>query len=108
MKRILTLTFALLACFAFNLSHADEPEPETPAAVHIEPHVLATPAAAHPQVLVKSINPGELTVCFDWLDAEGQPVDSGNSIAPYTPADDTAPPLDSELIAAITAVAPAE
>lgn len=97
--KLLIALFTLLALTI--LAAADEPDP----APDFTPRIVATPAAVHPQALLKSLNPAAQTVCFDWLDSADRPVDSGNSIAPYT-AEDPAAPTDEELIAAITAVAP--
>jgi hypothetical protein len=70
--------------------------------------ILATPAAPHPQFGVRKLtldfDTGTGVILGDWLDAAGQPVDSGNSVVPLTlsPAALTAD-QQATLAAAITA-----
>lgn len=72
----LVILSAAFALSAFHLS-ADDPAPSTPI-------VIATPSAPHPQFrlvrLELDLQAGTGILTGDWLDAEGQPVDSGNSI----------------------------
>jgi len=51
------------------------------------PLVVATPGAAHPQARINHVDAAAGVVTFAWLDSDGAPVDSGNSIAHFTPAD---------------------
>lgn len=62
---------------------------------------IATPTAPHPSAQILSVNLVTGTIRFNWLDAAGQPVDSGNSVAPFTPGADW--PTDADLATAITA-----
>lgn len=77
-----------------------------------EPRILSLTGTPHPQALVTGINPGTGILGFRWLDASGQPVDSGGSVARFTPLSplpkdlpndpDTYPKIaDAVLVAAI-------
>jgi hypothetical protein len=46
--------------------------------------IVDTPSAPHPKARVRVIDLQSGTIHFTWLDASGNPVDSGNSIAPIT------------------------
>lgn len=96
----------ILFVFAFVGALMFAQEELIPDPIQITPHVIATPGAVYPQARVDHVDAVGHTVCFQWLDAGGAPVDSGNSIAHYTTADDTQPPTDAELQAAIEAAAP--
>ncbi len=99
--KLLALLASVVVLLAVALS-ADEP----PAPPTFAPRTVETPAAAHPRAELLSINVEAQTVCFNWLDAAGGRLDSGNSIVPYAAAN-PAEPTDAELVAAITAAAPA-
>ncbi len=62
---------------------------------------VSTPTAPHPNARVRSVNLELGIIRFDWLDSDSQPVDSGNSIAPFTPGADW--PDEADIVAAITA-----
>lgn len=102
-RLITVLIFAAAFAFsAFQLS-ADDPTPATPV-------IIATPAAPHPQFLLKSLTldlqAGTGVLTGDWLDAQGQPVDSGNSVIHLTQL--SAAPLtetQQQLLAAAIAAA---
>lgn len=49
------------------------------------PVIVDTPAAPHPKAQVLSIDYQGGVILFDWLNAQGQRVDSGDSIARFTP-----------------------
>lgn len=94
----LVLAFASL-CFAA----------EVPA-----PRILTLTGAPYPKAEVQRVDAPTGTLVFRWLDSAGQPVDSGNSIARFTPVSPvpavppaTAPtypePSDMTLKAAIVA-----
>lgn len=78
--------------------------------------VLMLTGAPHPKALVQSVDNAAGVVVFSWADADGRAVDSGNSIARFTPAvitpaeGDTpavyAEPSDETLAAAIVAPEP--
>ncbi len=72
----LLLLSALFAFSAFHLS-ADDPQPSAPI-------VIATPTAPHPQFrlvrLELDLQAGTGVLTGDWLDAQGQTVDTGSSI----------------------------
>lgn len=63
---------------------------------------LATSSAPHPQVEIVSVDPLAGVVVFAWLDADGARVDSGGSIARFTPSEDGSDPDDATLVDAIT------
>jgi hypothetical protein len=56
------------------------------------PRILATPSAPHPKAEVQRVDPAAGVLVFRWLDSAGKPVDSGGSIARFTPV----APLPSE------------
>lgn len=68
--------------------------------------ILSISGTVHPQVEIQVINADTGTVVFRWLDADGNPVDSGGSTAAIEPLEpdenDVYPEVDDEtLIAAI-------
>ena len=63
--------FLSFLCFAGSLLHADG-------------RILSTPSAGHPQAEIINIDPANGVATYRWLDANGEPVDSGNSIARFT------------------------
>lgn len=80
------------------------------------PRILAVTGAPHPKAEVTRIDAPTGTLVFRWLNSAGQPVDSGNSIARFTPVAPVAPvppatapiypePSDATLKAAIVASA---
>ena len=46
---------------------------------------ITTPDAPHPEAEIQIVDYQSGAVKFRWLDDEGNPVDSGNSIAYFTP-----------------------
>lgn len=46
---------------------------------------IATPNAPHPKARVNSVDFASGVITFTWLDENEQPVDSGNSIAQFSP-----------------------
>jgi hypothetical protein len=79
MKTRTYLCLILSAAFALSAFHlsADDTQPSAPI-------VIATPSAPHPQFrlvrLELDLQAGTGVISGDWLDAQGQPVDTGNSI----------------------------
>jgi hypothetical protein len=83
----------------------------------MSPRILATPAAPHPQAEIVALDAAAGVVTFAWLDAGGARVDSGGSLARFTPPaplpqePDYAGPVqwpdiaDEVLVGAITALA---
>lgn len=53
--------------------------------VATSPRIVALTGAPHPQALIQSVSAREGVVLFAWLDAAGKPVDSGGSVARFTP-----------------------
>lgn len=49
------------------------------------PRILPTPSAPHPKAEVQKLDPAAGVLVFRWLNAQGLPVDSGGSIARFTP-----------------------
>lgn len=47
--------------------------------------ILTLAGTVHPKAEVQSVDPAAGTVTFRWLDAAGHPVDSGGSVARFTP-----------------------
>lgn len=97
------LIFAAFCSFFAVYLIAEDPAPATPV-------IIATPAAPHPQFLLKSLTldlqAGTGVLTGDWLDAQGQPVDSGNSVIHLTQL--SATPLtetQQQLLAAAIAAA---
>lgn len=43
--------------------------------------IITTAGAPHPQALIQSVDLSSGAIAFAWLDAGGNPVDSGNSVA---------------------------
>lgn len=74
--------------------------------------IVSTPDAPFPQVEIVAVDSTIGTILFNWLDAQGARVDSGGSVARFTPVIDTeatetdpaiyAEPDDAALAAAIT------
>jgi len=50
-----------------------------------EPRILTLTGTPHPKALVQSLDHAAGTLVFAWLDADGKEVDSGGSIARFTP-----------------------
>lgn len=105
-SRLTHLLLVLSAAFAFSsvFLFADDPQPSSPI-------VIATPAAPHPQFrlvrLELDLQAGTGVITGDWLDAQGQPVDTGNSIIRLeqlsaTPLTETQQQLLAAAIAAAT------
>lgn len=67
----------------------------------MEPIIIATPAAPHPKAEILEIDAEAARIRFRWLNLAEQTVDSGNSLAPYTPG--PSEPTEAELAAALTA-----
>lgn len=90
MNRRLTTTTALFLALALlaAVGRADDP-----AAAELEPRVIVTDGGAHGKALVQSVDPERGVVLFAWLDADGEPVDSGHSVARFTPPE---PVVDGE------------
>ena len=63
--------------------------------------IVSTPAAPHPQAQIIAVNLTTGTIRFNWLAADGQRVDSGNSVAPFAPGEDW--PAESDIAGAIVA-----
>lgn len=57
-----------------------------------EPRILALSGTPHPQAEVQAIDPASGVLSFRWLNEEGVAVDSGGSVARFTPVD----PLPNE------------
>lgn len=106
MKSRLIASLILAAAFAFSAFHlsAEDPQPSAPI-------IIATPTAPHPQFrlvrLELDLQAGTGVLTGDWLDAQGQPVDSGNSIIRLqqlsaTPLNETQIQLLAAAIAAAT------
>lgn len=73
--------FVLCVALIGVMLHAAE---ETP--VPFSPVVLTLDESApHPKVRVTAIDAEAGTFLFQWLDSAGQPVDTGNSVARFTP-----------------------
>lgn len=72
--------------------------------------IVSTPSAHHPQAEVTLADPQTGVIGYRWLDVDGNPVDSGGSIAyatPTTPGEDgTYPDLTAEAIIAAIANPP--
>lgn len=62
---------------------------------------ISTPTAPHPQAQIISVNLTTGTIRFNWLAADGQRVDSGNSVAPFSPGEDW--PSEADIADAIVA-----
>lgn len=108
--RILLLSMILVGAVRSAEEPPVDPEPVPEALPAFEAVVLALPEGApFPQARVTAVDREAGTFTFAWLDAEGQPVDSGNSIGRCTPAAPEAegepPPLPdtAALTAAIVA-----
>lgn len=48
-------------------------------------HIISLTGTVHPQARIDSVSPESGTVVFAWLDADGNAVDSGGSVARFTP-----------------------
>lgn len=68
------LLFVFFVCFVGSMLHADG-------------RVLDTPTAPHPQAEITRVDALAGVATYRWLDANGAPVDSGNSIARFTPSE---------------------
>jgi hypothetical protein len=71
-------------------------------------NILTVTGCSHPKAEVQSVNAAAGLLIFRWLDANEHPVDSGNSVATFTPVTpdedgNYAEPSDETLIAAIEA-----
>lgn len=64
------------------------------------PVIVATPNAPHPQARIRAVDFEAGTIRFDWLDANGQPVDTGNSLAQVTVTGSTVTPEQKAILAA--------
>jgi hypothetical protein len=51
--------------------------------------IVQTPGAPHAQARVRVVDLAAGVIVFDWMDAQGQPVDSGNSLARITVTGDS-------------------
>ncbi len=98
MKLLSFLSF--LICLLVPLALASDSE-----LLAWEPKVIEVAAAPFPKARVTSIDVEAGTFLFDWLDADEQRVDSGNSVGRFTPLDPAAYPDDDTLAAAIAAAA---
>lgn len=61
-----------------------------------DPRILTLAGTAHPKALVQRIEPATGLLLFAWLDADGNRVDSGNSVARFTPLDPMPPAPDAQ------------
>lgn len=52
----------------------------------MNPRILNLTGTTHPKVEIQSVDAGNGVATFRWLDADGNPVDSGGSVARFTPA----------------------
>lgn len=72
--------------------------------------IVSTPSAHHPQAEVTLADPQTGVIGYRWLDIDGNPVDSGGSIAYATPAspgeDGTYPDITADAILAAIANPP--
>lgn len=55
------------------------------------PRILALTGTAYPKAEIQSVSAAHGVATFRWLDAGGQPVDSGGSLARFTPLEPLAP-----------------
>jgi hypothetical protein len=103
MKTAFTYRTALLAvfvgglCLSLGFALGQSHQADNPAPV---PIIVATPSAPHPQARVLVVDLAAGVIVFDWLDAEGQPVDTGNSIARITVTGDSITPEQRAILAA--------
>jgi hypothetical protein len=51
----------------------------------MNPLIVTLTGTVHPQARIDSVSAETGTAVFAWLDADGNPVDSGNSIARFAP-----------------------
>ncbi|PAW75167.1 MAG: hypothetical protein B9S38_02455 [Verrucomicrobiia bacterium Tous-C4TDCM] len=70
------------------------------------PKILDLTAAPHPKARVRHIDAAGGFLTFDWLNAAGEPVDSGGSTVRFEPLPLAAEPDDATLVAAIEAPPP--
>lgn len=107
MKNKFTYRSALLCTFlaglvtALAVSSAFSFQPSAFADGGPAPIVVNTPSAPHPQARVRVIDLASGVITFDWLDANGQPVDTGNSQARITVTGDSITPEQKAILAAI-------
>lgn len=62
----------------------------------MNPRIVSLTGAPHPQARIDSLFPETGIVVFAWLDADGNPVDSGGSIARFAPVAPLPPAEEGE------------
>ena len=78
---VAALSASLGFTFGQSTSGAADAEPA--------PIIVNTPSAPHPKARVRVVDFESGVIKFDWLNEQGQPVDSGNSLARITVTGDS-------------------